>query len=86
MKYLVDDKSRYAAAVLAKGFHGNVESALQEADRWEQGEFTTLVSNWPQYYLVYDDSWAKAYIVKRQDDIRRGPDVTRDDNVQRYRW
>ena len=90
MEYLIDDKSRYAASILVAGFHNNVETALNEAERWARGEFGTLVSNWDQYYLIYNESWKTAYYIKKIPYMRylhrKNPDVSQDDNVAKYRW
>jgi hypothetical protein len=91
MQYLTDTKHRYAAALLVNDFHNNVESALNEAERWENGEFNSIVSDYDFYYLVYDEKWASPYIIKVIDKYRfhmKGakPDVTLDENVKRFRW
>jgi len=84
IELLTDDKHRYAAAILAMGFQNNVEYALIEAERWENGEFHTLVSNWPDYYLLYNTSWNRPFVVKKQ----RGNslDTSKDTNIERFRW
>lgn len=90
MEYLISDKERYAAAMLAHGFHGNVFSALREAERWEAGEFQTLVSNWEQYYLIYNSTWKWAYYVKFIPSEKykhyRCQFAPNDDTIEAFKW
>ena len=91
MEYLTDKKHQYAAKILELGFHGNVESALNEAEEWANGKTCTLTEDYDRYYLVHDTGWKWPYIVKKipLSRIIRGESyvfATEDDNVKRFRW
>jgi hypothetical protein len=88
MEYLIENKHRYAAAMLVYGYHNNVEHALKEAVRWERGEFLTLVSDWESYYLIYNSGWKTSYYIKSIDPYSKNkvPNVYNDDNVAKYNW
>lgn len=84
MEYLTDRIHRYAASLLVKGFHGNVVSAIDEAEGWNNGDVKSLTSDWKNYYLVNDDEVSYQYMVYYQEGFEA--DVHYDRSVGHYRW
>lgn len=68
---LEDDISKYAAALLCKGFYDNAESALYEAKLYFQGRVSLVCGDWEDFYLVqYEDT--NAYMAKHiRNDYRK---------------
>ena len=84
MIYLKDNIHRYAASLIVSGFHGNVYSAIEEAERWEDNKEKSLTSDWNNYYLVNYEEGSYQYRVYYQEGFE--PDVNYDRSLGHYRW
>jgi len=85
MKYLIEDKHRYAAKLLAENLVGNVESAIRQAETDLSTNSNILYSNFEEFYLIHNDEWYWPYIVKKSA-LPGKTDVSIDKNVKRYKW
>lgn len=86
MEYLIDDKHKYAATLLAYEFIENVEYALIESEYLLSNNLPPPVSDWEDYYLIYNKKWEHKYYVKKLVNSRNFPNVSNDKNLRGYKW